>query len=216
MDEEEFEVLTEKAHKYGIKISPHQLDLFRAYVDELWEWNLQMNLIGLSSRSRIVIELLLDSIIPAPFMPTKEKMLDVGSGAGFPAIPLKILIPSLKMSLIEANSKKVSFLKHIIRQINLKEIEVIRGRIEPGRLEDRAFSLITARAIAGLGQTLSWCGPHLCQGGLMICFLGPHAERDLRENRKVMESQGLVLHKKISYILPTKKTDRNAVIFRRE
>ena len=175
-----------------------------------------MNLTGLSSRSKIVIELLLDSLIPAPYIPTKEKMLDVGSGAGFPAIPLKILIPSLKMTLIEANSKKVSFLKHIIRQMNLNDIEVIRGRIEQGRFEDRAFSLITARAIAGLGQTLSWCGPHLCEGGLMIGFLGPHAERDLKESLKVMEVQGLVLHKKITYILPTKKTERNAVIFRKE
>lgn len=216
MDEDEFEVLTEKAPLYGVKISPHQLDLFRAYVDELWEWNLQMNLTGLSSRSKIVIELLFDSLIPAPHIPTKEKMLDVGSGAGFPAIPLKILIPSLKMTLIEANSKKVSFLKHINRQMNLSDIEVIRGRIEQGRLEDRAFSLITARAIAGLGQTLSWCGPHLCEGGLMIGFLGPHAERDLTESLKVMEVQGLVLHKKITYILPTKKTERNAVIFRKE
>lgn len=200
-----------------MNITAHQLDLFRAYVDELWEWNHHMNLTGLSSRNEIVVELLLDSLIPAPFIETKGKMLDVGSGAGFPAIPLKIHLPSLKMTLIEANSKKVSFLKHLVRHLNLTTIEVIRGRIEQmeNPLGHQKFSLITVRALAALGKTLVWCGPYMSPGGLLISFLGPHAETDLKGNRKIMADQGLVLHKKISYLLPRKKTKRNAVIFRR-
>ncbi len=217
MDEDAFQAFKEKASSYGLKISNPQLNLFRIYLDELWDWNLRMNLTGLSSRKEMVVELFLDSLIPAPFIPAKGKMLDVGSGAGFPAIPLKIHIPNLKMTLIEANSKKVSFLRHVIRSLNLNEIEVINKRIEQdkGLLKDMEFPLITARALAGLGQMLSWCAPYLCQGGLLVSFLGPHAEEDLRENREVMEKQGIVLHEMIPYVLPTKKTKRNTVIFKR-
>jgi len=217
LDKDAFQALKEKAPIYGLKISNPQLNLFRIYLDELWDWNLRMNLTGLSSRKEMVVELFLDSLIPVPFIPTKGKMLDVGSGAGFPAIPLKIYIPNLKMTLIEANSKKVSFLRHIIRLLNLNEIEVINKRIEQdkGLLNDKEFPLITARALAGLGQMLSWCAPYLGQGGLLVSFLGPHAREDLMENREVMEKQGIVLHEMIPYVLPAKKTKRNTVIFKR-
>ncbi len=217
MDEDEFQTLTENAPIYGAEISDPQLNLFRAYLDELWDWNLHMNLTGLSSREEMVVELFLDSLIPAPFIPAKGKMLDVGSGAGFPAIPLKIHIPNLKITLIEANSKKVSFLRHVIRLLNLNEIEVINGRIEQdkGRLKHKTFPLITARALAGLGQTLSWCAPYLCQGGLLVSFLGSRAEEDLKDSRQVMQRHGIVLHEMIPYLLPRKKTKRNTVIFRK-
>ena len=217
MDEDEFQALAERASIYGLKISNHQLNLFRIYLNELWDWNLRMNLTGLSSRKKMVVELFLDSLIPAPFIPAKGKMLDVGSGAGFPAIPLKIHIPNLKITLIEANSKKVSFLRHVIRLLNLNEIEVIKMRIEQdkGRLIDKEFPLITARALAGMGQTLSWCAPYLCHGGLLVSFLGSRIEEDLKENRGVMKKYGIAVYKMIPYILPTKKTKRNTVIFRK-
>jgi 16S rRNA (guanine527-N7)-methyltransferase len=144
-------------------------------------------------------------------------MLDVGSGAGFPAVPLKIHIPNLTITLLEGNSKKVSFLRHVIRLLRLEQIDVIQGRIEKdnGGLSHGGFPLITARALAGLGKTLSWCAPYLCQGGLLVSFLGPRAEEDLEENRQIMKSQGLVLHKMVQYFLPKKKTKRNTVFLRK-
>lgn len=217
MDEDEFQALITNALNYGVKISHPQLTLFRTYLNELWDWNLHMNLTGLSSRREIVVELFLDSLIPAPFIAARGKILDVGSGAGFPAIPLKIHMPTLKMTLIEANSKKVSFLRHVIRLLDLNDIEVINGRIEQDRgpLKHEEFALITARALAGLAQTLSWCAPFLCQRGRLVSFLGSRAEKDLKESRQVMEREGIVLHEMIPYVLPTKKTKRNTVIFRK-
>jgi 16S rRNA (guanine527-N7)-methyltransferase len=217
LDEDEFQELTEKAPKFGVKISHPQLTLFRTYLNELWDWNLHMNLTGLSSRREMVVELFLDSLIPAPFISSKGKILDVGSGAGFPAIPLKILMPSLNITLIEANTKKVSFLRHVIRLLNLNDIEVINERIEQesGRLNHEEFSLITARALAGLSQTLTWCAPFLCRGGLLVSFLGSHAEEDLKESQLVMERNSFVLDELIPYVLPTKKTYRHTVILRK-
>jgi 16S rRNA (guanine527-N7)-methyltransferase len=217
LDADEFQALIESAPTYGVEVSRPQLNLFRVYLDELWDWNLHMNLTGLSSRREMVLELFLDSLIPAPFIPATGKMLDVGSGAGFPALPLKINIPTLKMTLIEANSKKVSFLRHVIRRLNLNDIEVINGRIEQdgGGVKQKEFPLITARAVASLAQTLSWCAPYLCQGGLLVSFLGSHAVEDLKENRRQIDGEGFILQKSIPYLLPTKKRKRNTVIFRK-
>jgi 16S rRNA (guanine527-N7)-methyltransferase len=144
-------------------------------------------------------------------------MLDVGSGAGFRALPLKIYIPNLIITLLEANSKKVSFLRHVIRLLRLKQIDVIQGRIEKDncRLPQGGFPLITARALAGLGQTLTWCAPYLCQGGLLVSFLGPRVNEVLKENREIMQSKGIVLHEMIPYFLPQKNTQRNTVIFKK-
>jgi 16S rRNA (guanine527-N7)-methyltransferase len=218
LNNDEIGALTEFVLEYNVKLSPLQLDLFRNFMGELWEWNLHVNLTGLSSKHDIVVELFLDSLIPAPFIPANGRLLDVGTGAGFPGIPLKIYVPNLKITLLEANSKKVSFLRHIIRKLRLTDIDVIRGRIEQdgNGLRHGEFPLITARAVAGLGQTLVWCAPFLRQGGLLVSFLGPHADERLNENKGVMESHDVDIFKMIPYFLPGKKTKRHAVIFRKK
>ena len=215
MDRDEIEALTETASNYGLKILPQQLNLFRIYLDELLDWNIHMNLTGLSSKGEMVSELFLDSLIPAPHIPARGRMLDVGSGAGFPALPLKIIIPDFNVTLLEADTKKVSFLRHIIRLLKLERIKVIRGRIEKEKdlLSRGGFPLITARALAGLGQTLTWCVPYLCHGGLFVSFLGPRIKEVLKENREIMQNQGVVVHRTIPYFLPGKDTQRNTVIF---
>ena len=218
MGEDEIKTLWGKAHDFGIELSQHQLDLFSIYLDELWDWNQRMNLTGLTSRKKMVIELFLDSLIPAPFLPVKGKMLDVGTGAGFPGVPLKIQMPRLETHLLEANSKKVSFLKHVIRLLRLNHIEVIRGRIEKdgGNLYPAGYQIVTARAVAGLLKTVEWCAPFLEPGGLLVSFLGRDAGEDLNIIRQIMEKQRLVLHEVIPYVLPGKKFKRNTLIFKKE
>lgn len=210
--------LTEYVSEYNVMLSPSQQELFRDYMDELWDWNLHINLTGLSNKHDIVVELFLDSLIIAPFIPPSGKLLDVGTGAGFPGIPLKIYVPDLKITLLEANSKKVSFLRHVIRKLRLTDIDVIKGRIEQNGngLRQGEFPLITARAVAGLGQTLAWCVQYLRQGGLLVSFLGPHVDERLKENKGAMESHGVDIYKMIPYFLPGKKTKRHTVIFRKK
>jgi len=216
--DDEIDVLMEHISEYNVTLSPLQLKLFRDYMNELWEWNLHINLTGLSNRRDMVVELFLDSLIPAPCIPADEGLLDVGTGAGFPGIPLKIYMPKLKIILLEANSRKVSFLRHVIRKLRLTDIDVIEGRIEQdgNGLRQGEFPLITARAVAGLGQTLSWCAPYLAEGGVLVSFLGPRVDEGLKEYKHVMESHGIDVHKVIPYYLPGKKTKRHTVIFRKK
>ena len=217
MDKTEKRNLLSWAHDFGIELSVAQIDLLGIYLAELWEWNKRMNLTGLSSRERVIKELLLDSLIPSPFLPESGRLLDVGSGAGFPGIPLKICKTGLKVHLIEANSKKVSFLKQAIRLTNLCEIEVIRGRIEKDKslLHPEGYHAITARALAHLSRTLKWCASLLVPGGLIINFQGSQFENALRESSKVIKEHRLFLYKSVPYVLPGKDTPRHILIFKK-
>ena len=209
----EIRLLAEKADAFGIELSSSELRLFEMYLEELWAWGRRFNLTGLKTRERMVIELFLDSIIPSPFLPEKAMVLDVGSGAGFPGLPLKILHPGLHMHLLEANAKKASFLKQVIRTLSLRDIEVIQERVEahPRR---SGYAVISSRAVASLKQTLAWCSPLLSDGGLLVVFLGAAGERDMAESEKEVAAGGLEVSEKISYVLPGRKTARHTFILK--
>ena len=215
MDNSEQQKLHSWAQDYGIELSDYQIRLFGIYLDELLEWNKKVNLTGFSSRQRIITELLLDSLIPTPFLPEEGRLLDVGSGAGFPGIPLKICRPKLKTCLMEANSKKVNFLKQVIRITKLYDIEVMRGRIEKdvSILSPEGYHIISARALAPLAQTLAWCAPYLMPGGLMVNFQGSQLGKVLKESADIIKEHGIFLYKSFPYKLPGKDSQRHILIF---
>ena len=217
MDREDKEFLCENARDFGIELSLKHLNRFSLFIDELMEWNRRINLIGLSEPKRIISDLLLDSLIAALLTPDDGKMLDVGSGAGFPGIVVKIYRPDLIIHLLEASSKKAHFLKHIVRLLELKKIEVIKGRIErdKDKLCKEGYDFITARALAGLDQIKVWCAPFLSSNGQLIGFLGKDSETVLRKSKHSREAHSLALCKKMDYTLPGKSFQRSIVIFRK-
>lgn len=217
MNRKEKDILLTWACSYGIKLSGFQIYLLGTYIDELWEWNKRINLTGASSREGIIKEVLLDSMIPASFLPEEGNLLDVGSGAGFPAIPLKICKKGLSFHLIEAKSKKVHFLKQVIRLTGLQGIDVIRGRIEKDKdlLRADGYHVITVRALAHLSQTLTWCAPCLISGGMIVSFQGSRFECVLKESSDVMKKEQVLLYKSIPYTLPGKDSKRYILIFKK-
>lgn len=204
-------------------LSPGQKDLLSIFIKELTAWNKHMNLTGLSSTRRIMDELVADSLMPLPYLPDTGICLDVGSGAGFPAIPLKICRPAMKFFLMEPNSKKGSFLKQIIRLCGLKQIEVIRERIETLSQPlpfDQALPfgwchIITSRAMAPLPKLIGWCTPYLAPGGLMVAFLGNRFEDILAECEPLLKEKGLFVHDSKPYILRGKELKRNLLILKK-
>jgi 16S rRNA (guanine527-N7)-methyltransferase len=212
---EEIRSLFESAGHFGINLTDHQIDLFRVYLGELWSWNRKFNLTGLEDRRRMVIELFLDSLIPSPFLPGEGNLLDVGSGAGFPGLPLKIHCPLRHTFLLEPNSKKVSFLRHVIRLIRLEDIHTIRSRAEHLPKGAR-YDMVTARALAEFGKALGCCAPLVKDGGLLVLYLGARAEENLRGNERSVADHHLRVCKRISYVLPGKGSERHTVIFQKE
>jgi 16S rRNA (guanine527-N7)-methyltransferase len=212
------EIIGSWAHGLGLVISPSRLRLLGMYLHELMAWNERMNLTGLSSIQGIITELLLDSLIPAPFLPRDGRLLDMGSGAGFPGIPLKICRPQLAVDLMEANLKKVSFLKQVVRLTGLTGIRVLRGRVEKdgAALHPQGYHVVTARAVAPLSRAMVWAGPHVMSRGLFMDFQGSGFEDSLRESRDVMKRHRIVLYKTIPYTLPGKDSPRHLLIFTKQ
>ena len=218
MNSREQESLLAWARDFGINLSSYQIGLLGMHLDELWEWNKKTNLTGLSSREKIIKELMLDSMIPSVFLPDRGRLLDIGSGAGFPGIPLIICKPALTAHFLEPNSKKTSFLKQTIRLTKLRQIHVIRGRIEQcaGSLDPEGYHIITARALAHLPRVLEWCAPHLTAEGLMLNFQGEQFQKSLEDSSDVINQHNLSLYKTIPYTLPGKDSLRNILIFKKK
>jgi 16S rRNA (guanine527-N7)-methyltransferase len=214
----EQESLRSWAREFGINLSSHQIALLGIHLDELWEWNKKTNLTGLSSRNKIIKELMLDSMIPSVFLPDRGRLLDIGSGAGFPGIPLIICKPGLTAHFLEPTSKKTSFLKQTIRLTKLRQIHVIRGRIEQcaGLLDTDGYHIITARALAHLPRVLEWCSPYLAAEGMIINFQGEQFQKSLEDSADVISQQRLFLYRTIPYALPGKDSQRNILIFKRK
>jgi 16S rRNA (guanine527-N7)-methyltransferase len=196
-------------------LTDQQVDSFRVYLEELWSWNRRLNLTGLDDRRRMAIELFVDSLIPSPFLPEEGNLLDVGSGAGFPGLPLKIHGPLRNTFLLEPNSKKASFLRHVIRLIRLRGVHTIRSRVEYLPKGTR-YDMVTARALAEFGKALECCAPLVKDGGLLVLYLGSRAKENLKERERLLADHHLKVSKRISYTLPGKGSERHTVIFQKE
>ncbi len=186
-------------------ISEERFKLLKVYLQELWKWNQKINLVGVSSYKRLVDELLSDSILSAEFVPEKGTLLDIGSGAGFPAIPIKIIRPDVYFDLVEARSKKAVFLRHIIRTLQLKNIRVIEKRIEDAKKELLpSYDIITFRGIeliTGLRLSL----PYLQKEGLIITFQGKNYKSLIAQITPCIRNMKLKIQHIKEYCLAGKK-----------
>jgi 16S rRNA (guanine527-N7)-methyltransferase len=198
-------------------LSEEHLRLFDLYLNELIEWNSRTNLTGMRERSRMILELFLDSLVTVPLLPLSGGVLDVGSGAGFPAIVIKILLPGLSLQLVESNSKKANFLKQVIRLLRLSNVEVINKRIEEVGIEicPNGFDVVTSRALTNLKQLVNWCSVFLSTKGKLVYYSGSGINENIKDAEILIKDRGLLLDRVIPYHLPGMKTERNIVVLKR-
>ncbi len=178
------DILREGAAELGAKLSDEQTALFLTYLGELRKWNRTMNLTSLRKEEEITTRHFLDSLTPLRFLKGCRNLLDIGTGAGFPGIPLKIALPALKVTLMEPITKKVHFLKHVIRTLGLEGIEVVRARAEDEatvRRLGRSFDCAVSRALASIDDYLELVRPYVGEGGVIIAIKGPAEERLMGE-----------------------------------
>jgi len=211
---EAFENLCRWAGDFGIELSGDQVALLKRYVSELLSWQGKINLTGLRSKDRILRELLLDSLFPLPHLPLTGRMLDMGSGAGFPAIPLKICLPQVTFHLLEPIGKKAAFLGQVIRMLGLRDIRVFRVRIEEsgGLILPGYYDAVTTRAAAALPRLIEWCAPYLREEGLLVSFQGSFWKARVERCSEIMARHHLALSRSLPYKLPGENRER-AVLF---
>ncbi len=175
--------ISSAAQKLGIVLSTAQIEQFNIYQRELLKWNTKINLISEKSAQEILFKHFMDSLTALRFIDKQDaRILDIGSGAGFPGIPLKIAVPSLQLYLLESNRKKVSFLKHIIRLLNLTETFVLHDRAENviKNIHWKGFFDVTlSRAAFKLPELLSFGAFFLAPQGKLIALKGADIDTEL-------------------------------------
>ena len=192
------EVLIEGAARLGIDLDSEQVERFRSYYDELTVWNATVNLTAVSGREEVQTRHFLDSLaaskaLPETVLDGSDGLLDVGSGAGFPGLPLKIAFPRIDLTLLEATAKKTAFLRHVVDKLGLEGVDVVTGRAEDEahRPEMRErFGAVVSRAVARLDVLAELCLPFCAVGGVMVAQKGPQVEEELRQARNAIDILG--------------------------
>jgi 16S rRNA (guanine527-N7)-methyltransferase len=185
-----------------------QIALFEQYLGALKEWNRVVRLVSSDDIDSIVWLHFYDSLSAYPFVKDARSLLDIGSGAGFPGVPLKIALPNLPLDLVESHRRKAHFLKHLVRHLGLQGVVVNRCRMGSGRTQG-VFHTVVARAVAGPAVWLSWAVDLLEEGGQIILMVGPSMDFD--ELCGLLRSLGLGLHRSIDLELPVVKHRRRIV-----
>ena len=170
-------------NELGLACSESQIQSFMIYLSELKKWNKAYNITALKTDEEIIIKHFLDSLLYLKAMPQGNiKLADIGTGGGFPGIPMKIMRPEIGLTLIEPSRKKASFLRNIVRTTGLSEISVLQKRIEQlGEDFNNCFDLIVSRATFGIKEFLDMACPFLNDAGRLVISKGPKAEDELRQ-----------------------------------
>ena len=184
------ELIIEGARSFDLDLERHHTDLFAVHARELLHWNKTINLTRITDPSEVAIKHFVDSLAAAGHLIPGSTLLDIGSGSGFPGIPLKVVLPSVSVTLIDASRKRVSFLKHVIRTLKLSDIEACHIRVEdlamePGHFE--RFGFIVSRALTDLKSFVSQASSLLKGDGVIIAFKGQVEQRKL----KMLNAKGL-------------------------
>ena len=216
-------LIYEGAKNLDIQIDKRKIEKFAIHALELMKWNQKTNLTAITDPFEVAVKHFLDSIVPVKIIPSNASLLDIGTGGGFPGIPLKIILPSLSVTMIDASRKKVSFLKHIIRTLELKNIDALHIRAEefankPG--VKKKFDVIISRALSSMTSFAMTALPFLNKEGAIIAMRGNVSGDDFQLLRSsVNKRQAILLDGdteafEISvkrYSLPYLKSDRSMV-----
>ncbi len=180
-------ILQKGAAQFDLALSQAQLSAFDCYCQELIAWNQRLNLTRIVEPDEIAVKHFLDSLSLAPLLPVAAgplAVIDVGSGAGFPGLPLKIALPGLRLTLLEATGKKTAFLRHLLDLLQLQDVAVLTARAEEaGRLpaHRQQYDVAVARAVAGLPVLAEYTLPLVKIGGLVIAQKGQPPQAEVKE-----------------------------------
>jgi len=215
MESENQELLVKGAEAFGIRLNEKQVESFDLYLRELLKWNQKINLTAIRTEKGIVLKHFLDSLSAFPYLSKTVSLLDIGSGAGFPGIPLKIIHPPLEITLIDSVRKKIDFQRHIIRMLGLKGLEAIHGRIQDKEILQSMsgrFDAVISRAFSDLQTLRLLAFPFLKKGGILLAMKGELDEEEIG-NLSEREDTRYRLQGTASFFLPKSSFKRSILLF---
>jgi 16S rRNA (guanine527-N7)-methyltransferase len=212
------ELLAAGAEEWGVSLSPEQVEAFGLYYRELVLWNERVNLTSVTDPEEVQVKHFLDSLACLEVLDTlapEAKCIDIGAGAGFPGLPLKMVRPGIRLTLLESVGKKVRFVEHMVRALGLGGVEVVEGRAEElGRHPDyrEAFDVALARAVAQMAVLVEYALPLLRVGGLFVAQKGAEVGEEVEFALPAMKLLGGRLQELRSVNLPGVDDPRQLVV----
>ena len=219
--EEKFEVWMRDGLCGEVLLSEKQLNQFYQYYELLIKWNEVMNLTAITELEQVVTKHFVDSLYLAKIVDNLEdkiSLIDVGTGAGFPVIPLKIAFPEIKITLLDSLNKRVKFLDEVIGQLGLNEIETVHGRAEDlgrdGKYREK-FDLCVSRAVANLSTLSEYCLPFVKKDGCFVSYKSGKVEEELGQAKGALKLLGGKIEDTVSFCLPREDGERCLVKIRK-
>lgn len=207
MSEDIRNYLREIAQNDHIEVTEEQAGQFQTYLELLVEWNQKMNLTAITEPKDVAVKHFLDSILLLPYIDACKgpvSLIDVGTGAGFPGVPLKIMRPSLKLTLLDSLNKRLTFLKEVTDRLGL-DAQIIHARAEEGGRQKplrTQFAFASARAVAPMNLLCEYCLPFLKMGGTFLAMKGPGAEEEVQAAKHAIGVLGCELDGVDAFALP--------------
>lgn len=221
MEKSKSQILTEKIEELGLHPNERQIQQFISFYEQLIEWNKFMNLTGITEYEEVIEKHFVDSlsIVKAVNLHEINTMIDIGTGAGFPGIPLKIMFPHLNIILLDSLNKRINFLKNIIKNIKISDIDAVHGRAEElaKKKEYREkFDICVSRAVSNLSTLSEYCIPFVRTGGIFVPYKSGDIDEELKNANRAVNILGGNIQNVIKFYLPGTDIGRSFVVIKKE
>lgn len=204
----------------GFELKDEQLSMFENFYSLLEEWNYKIDITKIIEPEEVFIKHFIDSLLitKSGVIEKNQRIIDIGTGGGFPSIPLKIYNDTLSFTLLDSLKKRINFLDTVIEQLNLINTIAVHGRAEELARKDEhreKYDIATSRAVASMQTLLEYCLPFVKVGGYFIAMKGPNYEEELSLSKGAIKILGGVIDNIISYKLPNEYGDRTLIVIKK-
>ena len=209
------ELMCSYGREIDIEFNDKQLSQFYEYMNLLLEWNEKINLTAITEPEEVILKHFIDSLTINKYIKENKTLADVGTGAGFPGIPLRIYRPDLNVTLVDSLNKRINFLNEVISKLELKDISTVHSRIEDFGKDKKyreSFDYVTARAVANLTTLSEYLIPISKVGGKCICMKGNDVKEEIDNGKKAINILGGRIDRIDKFKLPNSDISRNVII----